>query len=109
MSLLPHRLVNSQASQQKSLVTFLLMLFLKRLNMENLLFSLNNLIFFQAQTGKKSKKNPQVYFDVKIGSSNAGRIIMLLRADVCPLTAENFRALCTGEKGMGYKNSTFHR
>ena len=62
-----------------------------------------------AQTGKKSKKNPQVYFDVKIGSSNAGRIIMLLRADVAPLTAENFRALCTGEKGIGYKNSTFHR
>ena len=66
-------------------------------------------LYSQAQTAKKTKKNPQVYFDVKIGTTNVGRIIMLLRADVVPLTAENFRALCTGEKGMGYKNSTFHR
>ena len=59
--------------------------------------------------GKKSKKNPQVYFDVKIGNTNVGRIIMLLNADVVPKTAENFRALCTGEKGMGYQGSIFHR
>lgn len=58
---------------------------------------------------KKSRKNPQVYFDVKIGNSNVGRIIMLLKADVVPRTVENFRALCTGEKGMGYQGSTFHR
>jgi hypothetical protein len=57
----------------------------------------------------KAKKNPQVYFDVKIGNTNVGRIIILLRADVVPRTAENFRALCTGEKGMGYQGSTFHR
>jgi len=62
-----------------------------------------------AELIKKPKKNPQVYFDVKIGNTNVGRIIMLLNADIVPKTAENFRALCTGEKGMGFKNSIFHR
>nr|CAD7449172.1 unnamed protein product [Timema bartmani] len=58
---------------------------------------------------KKSKKNPQVYFDVKIGKNNVGRIIIMLRADIVPKTAENFRCLCTHEKGYGYQGSTFHR
>ena len=53
--------------------------------------------------------NPVCFFDITANGAPLGRIEMTLRADVVPKTAENFRALCTGEKGYGYAGSSFHR
>src|SRR6056297_2207984 len=58
-----------------------------------------------------AETNPRVAFDVTIGDDDAGTIEFELFADVAPKTAENFRALCTGEKGedMSFAGSPFHR
>ncbi|KAI6178889.1 Peptidyl-prolyl cis-trans isomerase [Aphelenchoides besseyi] len=71
---------------------------------------------FPAETLNQAMSRPKVFFDVTVANEKIGRIVFELYNDITPKTAENFRALCTGEKGTGksgkplhYKGSTFHR
>ncbi|KAL1420923.1 hypothetical protein MTO96_004293 [Rhipicephalus appendiculatus] len=62
-----------------------------------------------AELNANTPRNPYCFLELKAKGKPLGRLEIELRADVVPRTAENFRLLCTGERGFGYKGSPFHR
>ena len=58
---------------------------------------------------ENNKKPLKVFLDIDADNESLGRLEIELQTDIVPKTCENFRALCTGEKGFGFKGSIFHR
>lgn len=58
---------------------------------------------------KELTKSSKVFMDISVGDTPAGRVEIVLADSVCPKTTENFKQLCAGTMGFGYKNSCFHR
>ena len=57
-----------------------------------------------------SSSNPTVWMDIAIGGETVGRVEIVLMKNVVPKTAENFQALCIGDKkDLAFKGSKFHR
>jgi cyclophilin family peptidyl-prolyl cis-trans isomerase len=80
--------------------------------MEKLEEFMTNKVYGKGGTMDKTLKirgNPKVFFDITADGEAVGRVVMQLRKDVVPKTAENFLQLCMKEEGEGYKGSTFHR